>query len=408
MRLFSLKTGRAVGPGYHAFCPDGGIVEVEYDLDRVRLLDSPNPYVRFSALLPVREAADRLPAGVRPTPLVHARGLGGRLGMRSLWLKDETVLPTRSTKDRMAAVALAYLHDCGVRDFCMSSTGNSSTAYAYAIPAYPQMRVRIFTGEDFIHRVHHASHPQVIHYGLRQGTFVDAASAAATHARDVGITSEQGFFNVGRREGLKLAFFEACEQCPRPIDWYVQAVSSAMGVAGTFKGAKELRGIGMIDRLPRLLCVQQESCAPMVEAHREGSDAILPHHVVSQPRGIAQAILRGNPRQAYPHVRGIVQESGGDFESASEAEIREARTMLWEFEGIDVCFSAAAALAGLVKRIRRGAFPVGDTVMVNLTGGDRPGAADAGHVRWLVRESGSWRPDCEQSGRLQRRAWGPP
>lgn len=391
MRFFSALTGRTVPPGYHPFCAAGGMVDVEYDLARVRLPDSPNPFVRFAPLLPVRGELERLPAGVRATPLVHARALGRWLGLPSLHLKDETVLPTRTTKDRMAAVALAYLFEQGVRDFCTSSTGNSSTAYAHAIRAFPEMRVRIFTGEEFVGRVQHADHPQVTHFGLRGATFVEASAAAGAHATATGVVSEHGFFNLGRREGLKLAFLEACDQCPVPIDWYVQAVSSGMGVCGTFKGAKELRGIGMIDRLPRLLCVQQEGCAPMVAAHREGSPVIRPHHVVARPSGIAAAILRGDPSRVYPHLRGAVLESGGDIESAAEREIREARRMLLELEGIDVCHAAATALAGLVRQVRRGRFPARDTVVVNLTGADRPASAALDHVVWLERDGATWR-----------------
>src|SRR5262249_43668295 len=155
---------------------------------------------------------------------------------------------------RMALVSLPYLWEQGVRAFCASSTGNSSTAYARAIKAHPDMRLYLFTAESFIPRVQHADHEQVVHFGLRDATFVDAFDGAAAYAGAHGLVSERGFFNIGRREGLKLAFLEACEQVPGPIDWYVQAVSSAMGVYGTYKGAKELRGLGRIDRLPRLLC----------------------------------------------------------------------------------------------------------------------------------------------------------
>jgi threonine synthase len=93
---------------------------------------------------------------------------------------------------------------------------------------------------------------------------------------------------------------EATDQIPAPIDWYVQAVSSAMGVYGTYKGAKELLALGHISRLPRLLCVQQETCCPMVRAWQAGSETIRPQDIVHKPEGIAKAILRGDPSRAYP------------------------------------------------------------------------------------------------------------
>jgi threonine synthase len=225
---------------------------------------------------------------------------------------------------------------------------------------------------------------------MRDATFVEAFNYAGTYAAENKLVSERGFFNLGRREGLKMAFFEASDQVPGPIDWYVQAVSSAMGVYGTYKGAKELLAIGHIDRLPKLLCAQQTSCAPMVRAYEEGSDAILPHHVVNRPEGIAEAILRGDPTRVYPYVKGIVVESGGDFIAVTESEIREARRLTEDLEGISPCFSASAAVAGLIKKVRSGTFPRKDSVMVNLTGGDRPRTPAAPSIRWLRREGNRW------------------
>jgi threonine synthase len=366
------------------------MTDVEYDLDKVALCDSPNPYVRFADLLPIRTLHDRLPADTRFTPVIHATRLGAPLGMPSLYLKNETVLPTATTKDRMAAVSLAYLHECGVRTFCTSSSGNSSTAYASAIRSHPEMSVYLFTAESFLPRVHYADHSQVVHFGLRAATFVEAFEVAGAYAKRNGLSSERGFFNLGRREGLKLAFLEASEQVGPPIDWYVQAVSSAMGVYGVYKGAKELRGLGRLARLPKLLCVQQESCAPMAHAFAEGSPSIQPDHIVPRPSGIAEAILRGDPTRVYPYVRDIVIESQGAMVSVSEAEIREARRMVEELEGVSPCFSSCTAVAGLIKQVRRQAFPRQETVLVNMTGGDRPNPPAPSHVKWMRRDGEEW------------------
>jgi threonine synthase len=389
MRFYCTTCGKDVGNSYRPFCECGGMVEVEYDLKRARLARSDNPYVRFADLLPIAETRDKLPQDAVYSPTVHAKALGAKLGMPSLFLKDETVLPTRTTKDRMAAISVGYLWERGVRGFCTSSTGNSSTAYAYAIRAFPDMTLHLFTAENFVTRVQHADHPQVVHFGMRDASFVDAFNHAGVYASESKLVSERGFFNLGRREGLKMAFLEASDQVPN-IDWYVQAVSSAMGVYGTYKGAKELLGLGHIDRLPKLLCVQQDSCAPMVRAYEEGSEAILPKHVVKRPEGIAEAILRGDPSRVYPYVKGIVVESGGDFARVSEAEIREARAMVEELEGISPCFSASTAIAGVIKQVRTGRFPRQETVLINVTGADRPRTAPASSIRWLRRDGERW------------------
>ena len=390
MQQLCIKCRKSAGDNFQTFCECGGFTEMEYDLTKVKLHDSPNPYVRFADLLPVKNLPARLPRDSRYTPIVHAKKLGNLLGMPLLYLKDETVLPTRSTKDRMAFVSLAYLWEHGVRSFCISSTGNSSTAYTNAIRSYPDMRVFVFTAESFIGRVQHAEHDQVRHFGLRNASFVEASEAAAAYAKAHGHTSETGFFNLGRREGLKIAFLEAAEQIPQPIDCYVQAVSSAMGVYGTYKGAKELLGLRRIDRLPKLICVQQENCSPMVRAYHEDSETIQPHHIVPHPRGIADAILRGNPTKVYPYIRQIVIESRGTFVAVSEDDIREARRMIEELEGLSPCFSASTAMAGLIKQVRNKSFPVKETVFVNLTGGERTGEPAPKKITWMQRGQNGW------------------
>jgi len=371
----------------------GAMVNIEYDLDHATLYDSDNPLERFFDLLPLENSASLPPVEMQFTPCIHATNLGDYLGMPSLYLKDETVLPTGTTKDRMAAVVLPFLQECGIREFCTSSTGNSSTALAYLIASYPDFRVYVFSGEDFKDRVHSADSEGVVHFVLRGATFVEAFACAAEFASRHNLTSERGFFNPSRREGLKVAFLEAAEQVPQPIDWYVQAVSSAMGVYGTFKGARELLALGSIPCLPRLLCVQQDTCAPMVRAFEEGSEVIRPEHIVERPYGIADAILRGNPEKVYPYVRAIVNESNGTFAAVSESEIRETRSMVEEMEGFSPCFTSSAALAGMIRMLRKGALTRTDTVLVNITGRDREPTGSPGRIHWLKASGDGWQPE---------------
>ena len=243
MHFYCTRCRKSTGSAYQPFCECGGMTEVEYDLAEAKLTDSDNPYIRFVDLLPIASTRDKLPRDAVYTPTIHAKALGSRFGMPRLFLKNESAQPTRSTKDRMAAVSVGFLWERGVRTFCTSSTGNSSTAYAHAIRAFPDMTLYLFTAEDFVTRVQHADHPQVVHFGMRDASFVEAFNHAGIYAGEHKLVSERGFFNLGRREGLKLAYFEACDQVPEPIDWYVQAVSSAMGVYGTYKGAKDFESV---------------------------------------------------------------------------------------------------------------------------------------------------------------------
>jgi threonine synthase len=369
------------------------MVDVAYDLANARLHDSDDSLERYFDLLPLLTSDHLVSEPMRATPCVNARRLGAVLGLPRLYLKDESALPTGTTKDRMAAVALPYLIEKGVRDFCTSSTGNSSTAYARLMPHAQPCHLHLFTAEGFLDRVQFADSPQVTHYALRDATFVEAFEQAGQHARRHGYTSERGFFNPGRREGLKLAFLEAVEQIPGPIDWYVQAVSSAMGAVGTFKGAKELCAMGVLPRPPRLLCVQQDGCNPMVRAFAAGSAEIRPQDIVEQPTGIAAAILRGDPSRAYPYVYRSVLESGGGIVGVRESEIREARRMIEELEGLSPCFTAAAAFAGLIRGVREGLVPSDDTLLVSLTGTDRKCTGERAPVHWLERTERGWEPE---------------
>ena len=131
----------------------------------------------------------------------------------------------------------------------------------------------------------------------------------------------------------------------------------------------------------------------MARAYSDGSPTIQPQHIVPRPAGIAEAILRGDPTRAYPYIRQITLESGGAIVSVSEAEIREARQMVEELEGISICFSSATAVAGVIKQVRQHGFPRNDTVMINLTGADRNINAIPDNVAWLRREGCDWRPE---------------
>ena len=353
VRHFCVKCNREFPHAYIPFCECGGMTEVEYDLETAQLYDSDDLFERYFDLLPICDRENLLPVPLKRTPTHHAEKLADELGLDNLYLKDETAHPTCSTKDRMAMAVHAFFNEVGIDTFSASSTGNSSTALAHYARYAPGRLVYVFAAEDFLHRVQFEENEQVRVICLRGANFVEACEEAKSFAVRNGITSERGFFNPARREGLKTAFMEAAEDVPAPIDWYVQAISSAMGVYGVYKGAKELKTMGRIKQLPRLLCAQQETCMPMVRAYEDGATEIQAHHIFENPYGIASSILRGNPTKAYPYVLPIVNESNGTMLSVSETEIREARDMVRELAEVNCCFTASVAMAGLHRHIHR-------------------------------------------------------
>jgi threonine synthase len=361
------QCGRSFGREFRTRCPDcSGLVEMHYDLGVSRLRDSADPYERFFDLLPILDPGNVLRIGDGSTPCVHAERLGASMGLEHVFLKVESVNPTGTTKDRMAAVVLSLFGELGVREFVTSSTGNSSNALAHALDALPDIRMHLFIGERFAQRFRYPSDRIELHV-LEGRNFSEAFNVARTFAHDRGIAFEAGFFNPARREGLKMAYLEAVDQVPRPIDWYVQASSSAMGVYGTAKGAAELQALGAIPRIPRMVCVQQESCAPLVRGFEENLLALPERLVVSDPTGLAQAILRGDPRGCYPYVYRMLKDTDGAAVSVSDWEILEARRQLRQHEDLDCGFAAATTIAAIKKLTERRAVGAGDVVLLNLT-----------------------------------------
>ena len=363
------RCGRRYEHGFTPRCLScGGLVEVLYDLESVQFYDSFITSQRFADLLPIRDRANLLFLGEGNTPCVLAGRLGESLGIERLYLKVESANPSGTTKDRMAAVVLSLFQELGLREFTSSSTGNSSSALARGIELYPRFLMHLYVGGAFSDRVRFSQgNAGVRIHVMADLSFSDAFNHAKAEAARLQLPFEAGFFNPARREGLKLAFFEAVEEIPTPIDWCFQAVSSAMGMYGTWKGAKELLALRRIPVLPHMVCVQQDSCAPMVSAFEDGSPEILEHHVVPNPTGIAKAILRGNPMQCYPYVYSMVKESGGTFVRVSESEILEAQARVRELEGLACGYCGAATIAALGQLAARDAIGSGDTVLLNLT-----------------------------------------
>jgi threonine synthase len=355
----------------------GGIVNPVYDLASARIGDADDAHGalgRYFDILPL-ECVASAHGGDAPTPLVHARVLGHRYDLDQLWLKDETRHPTRSTKDRMAACTLSRLCELGIERFVASSTGNSSTSFAWWISEHAEGKLHadLFCGADWVMRHQHCDQDAVSLHVI-DGTFVETGAAAKRYAAEHGIVWEGGFFNPVRREGLKLAYLEALDEMPREPTTIVQAVSSGMGLYGGWRGIREYQKLGRLRYTPRFVCVQQSSCAPMVRCYESGSHAMRSEYVVERPSGIAEAILRGDPTASYPYMYWVVTESHGTFIDVTRHEIEIAQRVLVEDEGLRVCPASAAAVAA-VRRLRNfGFLGSEDVVLVNLGGGMRPEA----------------------------------
>ena len=154
-------------------------------------------------------------------------------------------------------------------------------------------------------------------------------------------------------EGMKTIAYELAEQLgqrlPQPAtpwrapDWYIQSVSGGLGPVGVIKGFRELKTMGLIDRLPRLACIQAEGCAPMVSAFRRRADTADP---VSKPATRIATLATGNPGRAYTILKAYIDQNGGMMESVSDDEAYRALHVLAKMEGISMEPAAAVASAG--------------------------------------------------------------
>jgi threonine synthase len=329
--------------------------------------DGPGFFGRWWTQLPVTRADH--PRFALESALVKVDALRRSDADPDVYLKLDCQLPTGSTKDRAAAGALAYLHDNGVQALAMSSTGNTSTAFAYYAQYYPSMWVHIFAGRDFAFRVQELGADNVIVH-IVDGSFVEAGKEAKQYAEDERICWENGFYNPGRRDGLKTGYLEAIDQLGARPSMYVQAVSSAMGPVAVEQASRQSSPDGVSD--VSLLCVQQESCAPMAQTWFAGLEAVPAAYKIENPTGIAKAILRGDPTDVYPSVRRTVLASEGDFVVVDENEIRAAQQLVWDTVDVSVCESSAAAVAGFLKYgPNRRARETRRPIVINVAGQDR-------------------------------------
>jgi threonine synthase len=389
IRLTCVRCRRGYPWSLTLICPDcGGLIDIDYDLSRATIAPEGPPMHRYFDLLPLASRDNVIDGGEGNTPCVHARELGRAIGLDNLYVKMEGANPTRTTKDRQGTQAVATFRDLGVSHFVTSSTGNSCTALARIVARYPDMKMSAFVGDEFLERLNWASAPNVTVYWLPNGSFVDAHAAARWFSEREGIAAERGFFFFGKREALKVAYLEAVEQVRRPIEAYVQGVSSAMGVYATWKGALQLQALGRIAKPPRLICVQEETCDPMVRAWRRGGATMTDADVVTMPRGLSKATLRGDARGVYTYVRDAVIESGGTFLTVSQDAMREMRALLVETEGIDACYTSAMTVAAAAALRREGQFNRDTTILLNLTGADRIGMPHA-RADFIVEKDGA-------------------
>ena len=364
--------------------------EAQYDLEEVAntfpsaIKDRPFDLWRYRELLPIKNPNPSLRLGEGGTPLIQAANLGMMLGLPNLYIKDERQGPTSSFKDRQASVTIAALKEGGVTEMVAASTGN----VAIALSAYAA-RAGIKLWAFVTSLVPGVKMREIALYGSQvvkiTGSYDQAKQVAAEFARQRGLYQDMGARTVTAVEAMKTIAFEIAEQLTltlgpaagstrerpkwRTPDYYIQAISGGMGPLGVYKGFKELKALGLIDRIPAIVPIQVDGCAPMVLSWRKGLEKSEP---VLSPKTRIETLATGDPGRTYTMLRSQVNETGGVFESVSDEDAFRAMHVLAKMEGISAEPASGVAFAGLFKLVRAGIIKPTDTVVVNCTGHTLP------------------------------------
>jgi threonine synthase len=380
-------------------CPacGGEWLDAVYDYEslssqwRERIAARPFSLWRYWDLLPLCDEANILAMGEGGTPLLHASNLGMMLGRSHIYVKDERQGPTGSFKDRQAALAISVMKEQGITEAVVASTGNVAISYS-AYSALAGIKLWAFLTSS----VPADKMREVALYGSEvikiTGTYDQTKQVAADFAERKGLHLDRGLKSFAAKESMKTVSFEIAEQLGwaldaagsaqgsgtiyppvvgthlplfRAPDWYVQAVSGGLGPIGVWKGFVELYKMGLIDRLPKLACIQAAGCAPMVNSFEKGLEVAEP---VRNPQTLITTVATGYPGLAYSFLRKVILEHGGVFQAATDDEAFRAMHVMAKMDGISMEPASGLAFAGLFKMVGAGIVKPDDVVVVNCSG----------------------------------------
>jgi len=346
-----------------------GPLEPVYDygaiaLTRETIERRPKNLWRYRELLPITgEPRTGFHSGF--TPLVRCTRLADRLGVRELYVKDDSVNhPTLSYKDRVVSVAATRAVELGFTVLACASTGNLANSVS-AHAARLGMECCVFI-------------PDSLEAGKILGSAIFNPTILAINGNydDVNRLCTQvadrygwGFVNINLRsyyaEGAKTIGFEIVEQLGwRYPDHLVSPVAGGTLLPRIVRGLRELRQIGLVEgELPRVHAAQAAGCAPVVHA----IDAGLEHPEPVRPNTIAKSIAIGNPADGYQVVQSV-KATGGCGAAVSDAEIVDAIRLLAETEGIFTEPAGGTTLAAAIDLVKRGVIQADESVVVCVTG----------------------------------------
>jgi threonine synthase len=300
------------------------------------------------------------------TPLVKAEKLGKKIGLDNLYIKNDSVNPTFSFKDRPAGVAISKAKEFGLSSVGCASTGNLASATA-AHAAKAGLPCYVFAPSD----IEHAKITQALSYGAQyiavDGTYDDANRIAA----QVGDSKGVGIVNINMRsyyvEGSKTLAYEVAEQLNWQVpDQLIVPTGSGAMLNAICKGFEELETVSLTTETAKMHmnCAQPHGCAPIVNAFKGNSTSVAP---VENPDTIAKSLAIGDPGDGS-YVLKRLKQYNGIAEESSNDEIIDAILLLAKTEGIFTEPAGGVSVAVLKKMVDDGRIDRDETTVCYVTG----------------------------------------
>ncbi len=347
-----------------------GPLDVKYDLSAAVSKDTfagrEKTYWRYFELLPIEDKSNIVSIDAGMTPLTKAEKLGRQLGLKNLYIKNDSVNPTFSFKDRPAGVAVSKAKEFGMSAVGCASTGNLASATA-AHAAKGGFACHIFAPSD----IEMAKIAQALSYGANyiavDGTYDDANRIAA----QIGDSKGVGIVNINMRsyyvEGSKTLAYEVAEQ----LDWQVPdqlvvPVGSGAMLNAICKGFEELQSVSLLDDVSdmHMIAAQPHGCAPIVDAFKKNRTDVVP---VENPDTVAKSLAIGDPGDGR-YVLKRLEQYNGHAEESNNKEILDAIMLLAKTEGIFTEPAGGVSVAVLQKMAEQGKIDPDEKVVCYVTG----------------------------------------
>jgi threonine synthase len=348
-----------------------GPLDVTYnfssDINRGTFESREKTYWRYFEFLPISNRNNIVSLDAGFTPLQRADRLGKQIGgLKNLFIKNDSVNPTFSFKDRPAGVAISRAKEVKLNAVGCASTGNLASATA-AHAAVAELPCYIFAPCD----IEHVKIAQALAYGAEfvsvDGTYDDANRVASIIGDSKGI----GVVNINMRpyyvEGSKTLAYEIIEQLNWQVpDTLIIPVGSGAMLNAICKGFEELYETGLIDSISgiKVIAAQPHGCAPVVDAFKRKSSEIIP---IERPETIAKSLAIGDPGDGV-YVLKRLSQYNGIAEEATDAEIIDGILMLAKREGIFTEPAGGVSIAVLRKLIEDGKIDKDEKIVCYITG----------------------------------------